>query len=38
MLKDGGVAFEGNADELRASDDAYIKAFLSSVVGQRDDG
>jgi phospholipid/cholesterol/gamma-HCH transport system ATP-binding protein len=29
MLKDGGVAFEGNADELRHSDDPYLKAFLS---------
>jgi phospholipid/cholesterol/gamma-HCH transport system ATP-binding protein len=29
MLKDGKVAFEGNAAELRASDDPYLKAFLS---------
>jgi phospholipid/cholesterol/gamma-HCH transport system ATP-binding protein len=29
MLKDGGVAFEGNAAELRSSDDPYLKAFLS---------
>jgi len=29
MLKDGGVAFEGSADELRHSDDPYVKAFLS---------
>lgn len=29
MLKDGRVAFEGPADELRASDDAYLRAFLS---------
>jgi phospholipid/cholesterol/gamma-HCH transport system ATP-binding protein len=29
MLKDGVVAFEGNASELRASTDPYIKEFLS---------
>jgi phospholipid/cholesterol/gamma-HCH transport system ATP-binding protein len=29
MLRDGVVAFEGNADELRAADDPYIRAFLS---------
>ncbi|MBI2828842.1 MAG: ATP-binding cassette domain-containing protein [Acidobacteria bacterium] len=29
MLKDGGVAFEGYAAELRASSDAYLKTFLS---------
>jgi len=29
MLKDGGVAFEGNAVELRASKDPYIQQFLS---------
>jgi len=29
MLKDGLVAFEGSADELHKSDDAYLKAFLS---------
>ena len=29
MLKDGGIAFEGTADELRASQDAYLRAFLS---------
>lgn len=29
MLRDGVVAFEGNAAELRASRDDYIKAFLS---------
>lgn len=29
MLKDGGIAFEGNAAELRASGDAYLKTFLS---------
>ena len=29
MLKDGGVAFEGAAEELRHSDDPYLKAFLS---------
>jgi phospholipid/cholesterol/gamma-HCH transport system ATP-binding protein len=29
MLKDGRIAFEGVADELRSSDDAYLKAFLS---------
>jgi phospholipid/cholesterol/gamma-HCH transport system ATP-binding protein len=29
MLKDGLVEFEGNASELRASKDTYIKQFLS---------
>ncbi len=29
MLKDGTVAFEGAADELRRSEDPYLKAFLS---------
>jgi phospholipid/cholesterol/gamma-HCH transport system ATP-binding protein len=29
MLRDGVVAFEGNASELRASTDPYIKTFLS---------
>ena len=29
MLKDGLIVFEGTADELRASDDPYIQAFLS---------
>jgi phospholipid/cholesterol/gamma-HCH transport system ATP-binding protein len=29
VLKDAGVLFEGAADELRASDDPYIRAFLS---------
>ena len=29
MLKDGVVAFEGNAAELRASTDEYIRTFLS---------
>jgi len=29
MLKDGLVAFEGNASELRASSDPYIRTFLS---------
>jgi phospholipid/cholesterol/gamma-HCH transport system ATP-binding protein len=29
MLKDGLVIFEGTADELRASQDPYIQAFLS---------
>ena len=31
MLKDGRIAFEGNADELRAmaANDPYIHAFLS---------
>jgi phospholipid/cholesterol/gamma-HCH transport system ATP-binding protein len=29
MLRDGVVAFEGNASELRASHDPYIKEFLS---------
>lgn len=29
MLKDGGVAFEGTAAELRESTDPYLRAFLS---------
>ena len=29
MIKDGLVAFEGAADDLRHSDDPYLKAFLS---------
>jgi phospholipid/cholesterol/gamma-HCH transport system ATP-binding protein len=29
MLKDGKIAFEGPADELRASTDEYLRAFLS---------
>ncbi len=29
MLRDGRVAFEGSADELRASTDAYLREFLS---------
>jgi phospholipid/cholesterol/gamma-HCH transport system ATP-binding protein len=29
MLRDGVIAFEGNAAELRASQDAYIREFLS---------
>jgi hypothetical protein len=29
MLKDGRIAFEGRADELRASDDEYLRSFLS---------
>jgi phospholipid/cholesterol/gamma-HCH transport system ATP-binding protein len=29
MLKDGEVWFEGTAPELRATDDAYLKLFLS---------
>jgi len=29
MLKDGKIAFEGPAAALRASDDEYLKAFLS---------
>jgi phospholipid/cholesterol/gamma-HCH transport system ATP-binding protein len=29
MLKDGRIGFEGNAEELRASDDEYLKTFLS---------
>jgi phospholipid/cholesterol/gamma-HCH transport system ATP-binding protein len=29
MLKDGIIIFEGTADELRASSDPYIQAFLS---------
>jgi phospholipid/cholesterol/gamma-HCH transport system ATP-binding protein len=29
MLRDGAIAFEGNAAELRASRDEYIRTFLS---------
>lgn len=29
MLKDGVIAFEGTAEELRKADDPYIRAFLS---------
>ncbi|MGE0813948.1 MAG: ABC transporter ATP-binding protein [Vicinamibacterales bacterium] len=29
MLRDGRIAFEGSADELRASADPYLRAFLS---------
>jgi phospholipid/cholesterol/gamma-HCH transport system ATP-binding protein len=29
MLKDGSIHFEGSADELRASTDAYMQTFLS---------
>ncbi len=29
MLKDGGVVFEGDAGELRAATDPYLRAFLS---------
>lgn len=30
MLKDGGIHFEGNAAELRTSDDSYLRSFLST--------
>jgi phospholipid/cholesterol/gamma-HCH transport system ATP-binding protein len=29
MLRDGKIAFEGSADELRTSNDPYLQAFLS---------
>ena len=29
MLRDGEIAFEGSADQLRASTDPYLQAFLS---------
>ena len=29
MLKDGGIAFEGSAAELRESSDVYLRTFLS---------
>ena len=29
MLKDGGICFEGNVDELHQSTDPYIRSFLS---------
>ena len=32
MLKDGKIAFAGGANELRAADDAYLRAFLAGVV------
>ena len=32
MLKDGGIYFEGHAEELRASRDPYLQTFLSGWV------
>ena len=32
MLKEGRVAFEGSADELQASADEYLRAFVSQTV------
>jgi hypothetical protein len=29
MLKDGRIAFEGRAADLRGSSDAYLRTFLS---------
>lgn len=29
MLRDGKIVFEGSADELRVSDDPYLRAFMS---------
>ena len=29
MLKDGGIAFEGHAAELRGTSDSYLRTFLS---------
>jgi phospholipid/cholesterol/gamma-HCH transport system ATP-binding protein len=29
MLRNGRIAFEGRADEIRAADDPYLRAFLS---------
>jgi len=29
MLRDGGIGFEGTADDLRRADDPYLRAFLS---------
>jgi phospholipid/cholesterol/gamma-HCH transport system ATP-binding protein len=29
MLRDGQIAFEGNADELRSTNDSYLRNFLS---------
>ena len=34
MLKDGHVAFEGDAAELRASTDEYLRAFVSGTGSQ----
>ena len=36
MLKDGRIHFEGNAAELRASKDPYLKRFLSSGLDRVD--
>ena len=32
MLRDGGVYFEGNAAELRATNDPYVRAYLTGWV------
>ena len=32
MLRDGRISFAGTADELRAADDPYLRAFLSGVL------
>jgi phospholipid/cholesterol/gamma-HCH transport system ATP-binding protein len=32
MLKDGRIAFEGDADELRASSDPYLRAFVGEAA------
>jgi phospholipid/cholesterol/gamma-HCH transport system ATP-binding protein len=32
MLRDGRIAFEGRADELRAASDPYLRAFLAGLV------
>jgi phospholipid/cholesterol/gamma-HCH transport system ATP-binding protein len=32
MLRDGRIAFDGTANELRAADDPYLRAFVSGVV------
>jgi phospholipid/cholesterol/gamma-HCH transport system ATP-binding protein len=32
MLRDGRIAFEGRADQLRAANDPYLRAFLAGTV------
>jgi phospholipid/cholesterol/gamma-HCH transport system ATP-binding protein len=32
MLRNGRIAFEGSADELRAAEEPYLKAFVSGVL------
>jgi phospholipid/cholesterol/gamma-HCH transport system ATP-binding protein len=32
MLKEGKIAFDGTADELRAADDPYLRTFVSGMI------